>query len=451
MTRAILSTVQPASLEPEWRRVEILCRCLQQSRRDLTPDDALLTQLTQVQNEVNALRAAGTAWTGKALDGLGATELDILATVLASEAQPRVAWHFQELQAGVAQPYPTRALIQTLLALEGPDMAIMHKTLQCHGGLVARKLIHLDGEGAFQIVRPSRRALVELLDWPMDEVPPPGSLPVHDPAQWDELVLPCEQRQMLKEYLLWVRHHDTVVGRWRGQRTGGPVALLAGPSGTGKTLAARVLATDIGWPLYRVDLARLVSKYIGETEKNLSRLFDAAHDQKLVLLFDEVDSLMSKRGEISEARDRYANMEVSYLLARIEDHHGPCLLTTNLRQQIDKAFTRRLQMVVEFPRPDQHAREQLWQRLIPPGAPCADDVDFAFVAASVNMTGGSIRNAALHAAYLAAEAGTPVSMAHIAVSVWRELAKERQQIHLSDLGPLRAFLPADLFTQEETP
>ncbi len=252
---------------------------------------------------------------------------------------------------------------------------------------------------------------------------------------------------MLREFMLWIRHRETVVDAWGGATVGGPVALFSGPSGTGKTFAARVIATELGWPLYQVDLARLVSKYIGETEKNIGRLFDAAHDQEMVLQFDEVDALMSKRGEVKEARDRYANMEVSYLLARVEDHCGPCILTTNMRNQIDKAFTRRFQMVVEFPRPDEAARAQLWARMLPPRAPLADEVDVEFLAVAVNLTGGNIRNAALHAAYLAADDARPIDLSHIAIAVYRELAKDRPQLNKSDLGLLTSHLPDEMIGQ----
>jgi len=445
---APLATLERVSLDPEWLRIEVLCRCLLSARHNAEPGAKLLAELARLQAEVNALRAGNNAWKADVVHGLAAAEMDILATVLAAEAQPKVAWHFQELLGGAPQAHPSLALVQTLLALEGPDVDLLHRTLRADGELMRRGLIHVDGAGALRTLRPTRKALVELLGWPMDDVPPPGSLPVRQAAGWADLVVPRERRRMLEEFLFWVRHRGTVVDRWKGQATGGPIALFAGPSGTGKTLAARVIATELGWPLYRVDLARLVSKYIGETEKNLGRLFDAAHGRELVLLFDEVDSLMSKRGEITEARDRYANMEVSYLLARIEDHRGPCVLTTNLRHQVDKAFTRRLQMVVEFPRPDRDARLELWQRLLPPRAPREPDLDLAFVAESVNITGGSIRNAALHAAYLAADEDTPISMRHVAVSVWRELAKERQQTRTAELGPLGRFLPDHMRERE---
>lgn len=163
---------------------------------------------------------------------------------------------------------------------------------------------------------------------------------------------------------------------------------------------------------------------------------------------------MGKRGEVKEARDRYANMEVSYLLSRIEEHDGPCVLTTNLRSQIDKAFTRRFQVVVEFPRPDAASRAQLWRRMLPPGAPRAADLDLNLIASAVNLTGGNIRNAALHAAYLAAEeshqsgADVPINLAHVALGIWRELGKDKAQVPRSDLGPLIQHLPDNIFYQE---
>ena len=185
-----------------------------------------------------------------------------------------------------------------------------------------------------------------------------------------------------------------------------------------------------------------MSKYIGETEKNLNRLFDAVHGQPMILQFDEADSLFSKRGEVKEARDRYANMEVSHLLARIEAHHGPVILTTNLRKHLDPAFARRFQVVVDFPRPDVAARARLWQRLLPPRAPRDPQVNVDFLAAAVNMTGGHIRNAALHAAYLAAGNDSALTLEHIALAVWRELGKDGREMAPAALGSLAPFLPA---------
>ena len=300
---------------------------------------------------------------------VAAAALGVLACAVAPEAEPRFGWIFQSLQPGTPQPYPTPALIQELLALDADTARHLATALAESGNLRRQGLIQMDGEDPYQALRPGPGVTARLLGRPRTESAPPGATRVTLTPSWDDLVLPPEQVTMLEEFLLWIKHRDRVFGDWGGHDCGGPVGLFSGPSGTGKTFAAAVLSTDLGWPLYRVDLGTLVSKYIGETEKNLNRLFDAAHGRAMVLQFDEADSLFSKRGEVKEARDRYANMEVSHLLARIESHRGPCLLTTNLRDNLDPAFARRFQVVVDFPRPDARARARLWERLLPPRAP----------------------------------------------------------------------------------
>jgi SpoVK/Ycf46/Vps4 family AAA+-type ATPase len=294
---------------------------------------------------------------------------------------------------------------------------------------------------AYNPIRPCPGVAAELLGRPSTDAAPPGAMRVRTVATWDDLVLPDKCVRMLREFLNWVRFRGTVVDQWGGSDHGGPVALFAGPSGTGKTFAAAVLAGTLGWPLYRVDLGSLISKYVGETEKNLNRLFDAADGKPMILQFDEADSVFGKRGEIREARDRYANMEVSHLLARVESHRGPCILTTNLRVNLDPAFTRRFQLVVDFPRPDSRARARLWQRLLPPRAPIADQVDVEFLAGAVSLTGGAIHNAALHAAYLAAAEAEPlITLRHVALAVWRELGKDGRELSPANLGPLEPYL-----------
>jgi hypothetical protein len=368
-------------------------------------------------------------------------ELDVLACVLAPEAEPRLGWLFQNLQPGAPQPYPSVALLQELLAVAPEEGPRLYAALTESAPLRRLGLIEVDGNDPFQPVRPVAGVSARLLGRPPVTGDLAGASLIRVKAGWDDLILPADRMIVLDEYLLWVTQKIKVVQEWGGEDCGGPVALFAGPSGTGKTFAAAVLATRLGWPLYRVDLGRLVSKYIGETEKNLNRLFDAAHGQPMILQFDEADSLFSKRGEVKEARDRYANMEVSHLLARIEYHHGPVILTTNLRQHLDPAFARRFQVVVDFPRPDAEARTRLWRRLLPPRAPGSAQMDVAFLGRAVNLTGGNIRNAALHAAYLAAGDGQRITLPHIALSVWRELGKDGRELSPSDLGALAAHLP----------
>jgi SpoVK/Ycf46/Vps4 family AAA+-type ATPase len=251
----------------------------------------------------------------------------------------------------------------------------------------------------------------------------PGVIDVPSGATWDDLVLPAQSIQRLHEYVLWVTHRDKVELEWGGRLTGGPIALFSGPSGTGKTFAAEVLANALGLPLFRVDLGRLVSKYIGETEKNLGALFDAVTKEPMLLLFDEADSLFGKRSEVKDAHDRYANQEISYLLSRLERHKGPCILTSNLRQNIDPAFARRFQMVVDFPFPEEAERSELWRLHLPAGAPIDKDVDTDNLARESELTGGQIRNAALHAAFLAAGESSVITLKHISSAVEIELAK----------------------------
>ncbi len=429
------------TLAVEWQRVELLAQLLGAARqgREVTP--GAVEELRALQARVEAARANGTPLGAAAPEGLSPLECDVLVCAVAAEAEPRLGWMFQALQPGTPQPYPTPALLQELLALDAESARHLYATLAEGAPLRRHDLVRLEDEGPYQPIRPGPGVTARLLGRPEAVVAPVGSTRVTIRPSWDELVLPAGCVAMLRELLLWVRHRDKVFGEWGGGECGGPVALFSGPSGTGKTFAAAVLAADLGWPLYRVDLGRLVSKYIGETEKNLNRLFDAAHGQPMVLQFDEADSLFSKRGEVKEARDRYANMEVSHLLARIESHHGPCVLTTNLRRNLDPAFARRFQVVVDFPRPDAAARRRLWQLLLPPGAPREAGLDLAFLGKAVSLSGGGIRNAALHAAFLAAETGRPIDLATVALAVWRELAKEGRELSLKNLGPLAPHFP----------
>jgi hypothetical protein len=432
--------VASGSLAAEWQRLELLAHVLAEERQGREIAEPALERLRELQRQVEAGRRNG-GWRGLGEVTLSALECDVLACAVAPEAEPRFGWIFQSLQPGTPQPYPTPALIQELLALDADSARHLSGVLAESGSLHRQGLIRTEGDDPYQPVRPGPGVTARLLGRPQPETAPPGATRVTLTPSWDDLVLPRQRVAMLEELLLWIKHRERVFGDWGGRDCGGPVGLFTGPSGTGKTFAAAVLATDLGWPLYRVDLGTLVSKYIGETEKNLNGLFDAAHGRPMVLQFDEADSLFSKRGEVKEARDRYANMEVSHLLARIESHRGPCILTTNLRSNLDPAFARRFQVVVEFPRPDAQARAILWERLLPPRAPRSPDLDTVFLGEAVNLTGGEIRNAALHAAFLAAEAGGSIGLPEVTLAVWRELGKEGRDLALADLGPLAPHLP----------
>lgn len=234
-------------------------------------------------------------------------------------------------------------------------------------------------------------------------------------AGWDDLVLPRAQIALLREVVGHVRHRAQVYEEWGfggGSRRGlGISALFWGASGTGKTMAAEVLAHALELDLFRIDLSSMVSKYIGETEKNMRRVFDAAEESGAILLFDEADALFGKRSEVKDSHDRFANIEVGYLLQRMEAYRGLAILTTNLRDSLDAAFTRRIRFSLEFPFPDLAGRTALWRRVFPKDTP-TDELDHAKMA-GLNVAGGSIRNIALQAAFFAAAEECPVRMEHV--------------------------------------
>ena len=244
-------------------------------------------------------------------------------------------------------------------------------------------------------------------------------------ATWEDLVLPSAQLDTLHEIAAHVRRRPVVHHDWGfavpGARGLGVAALFAGASGTGKTMAAEVLAAELQLDLFRIDLSGVVSKYVGETEKNLRRVFAAAEAGGAILLFDEADALFGKRSEVRDSHDRYANIEVSYLLQRMEAYRGLAVLTTNMQEAIDPGFLRRLRFVVGFPFPDAAQRETIWRRIFPPGVP-VDDLDPQRLAA-LSVAGGSIRSIALGAAFLAADEGRAVAMRHVERAARSEFAK----------------------------
>jgi hypothetical protein len=255
-------------------------------------------------------------------------------------------------------------------------------------------------------------------------------------ACWEDLVLPDEQQQTLREIVAHVRQRGKVYESWgfagHGVRGLGISALFCGPTGTGKTLAAEVLANELRLDLYRIDLSQIVSKYIGETEKSLRRVFDAAEHSGAVLLFDEADALFGKRSEVHDSHDRYANIEVSYLLQRMESYRGLAVLTTNRRGALDAAFLRRLRFVVTFPFPDAAQRARIWRRIFPATTP-TDGLDVDKLA-RLNVAGGNIRNIALNAAFLAADLGEPVRMSHLLRTACSECMKLEKSATVAEIG-----------------
>lgn len=277
----------------------------------------------------------------------------------------------------------------------------------------------------WNLCRTQSRARLESLAQRLDPV-----------ATWDDLILPPEQKGALRDIARHVRQRFRVYEEWgfaaKGARGLGISALFTGASGTGKTMAAEVLANDLNLDVFRIDLSAVVSKYIGETEKNLRRIFDAAEVGGAILLFDEADALFGKRSEVKDSHDRYANIEVSYLLQRMESYRGLAILTTNFKQALDAAFLRRLRFVVPFPFPDASQRAEIWRRIFPAETP-TDRLDVCKLA-RLNVAGGNIRNIALNAAFLAAEAGVPVRMEHLVAAARSECAKLERPSSEAELG-----------------
>ncbi|MER6301836.1 ATP-binding protein [Kitasatospora sp. NPDC001539] len=256
---------------------------------------------------------------------------------------------------------------------------------------------------------------------------------------WADLVLPDPTAARLRELVLRARHRDQVLGQWRmrpgGGRGNGVIALFAGESGTGKTMSAEVVAAELGMELYVVDLSTVVDKYVGETEKNLERIFTEAAQVNGILLFDEADALFGKRSQVKDAQDRHANVETAYLLQRMESFEGIAVLTSNLRANLDEAFTRRLDVIAEFPLPDEAQRRLLWDRCLGPRLPRGDDLDLDFCARRFELAGGSIRACAVSAAYLAAGTGAPLGMAQLVAAVVGEYRKLGRLVLESEFGP----------------
>jgi hypothetical protein len=253
---------------------------------------------------------------------------------------------------------------------------------------------------------------------------------------WHDLVLPADRIAQLREMCDQLSYRHVVMEQWcYGRKTGAPglSALFAGPSGTGKTMAAEVVAAELALDLYKIDLSGVVSKYIGETEKNLERIFELARDSNAILLFDEADALFGKRSETRDAHDRYANIEVSYLLQKIEEYDGLVILTSNLRQNLDEAFMRRLQLSVDFPFPDEQARVAIWRQLITPQTPVGA-LDLEALAKRYRLSGGSIRNVIITAAYLAARDGASLDNEYVIWAIRREYQKLGRLVEAGQFG-----------------
>lgn len=261
---------------------------------------------------------------------------------------------------------------------------------------------------------------------------------------WDDIVLPLDARDQLREMCAHIEHRHQVYEVWGlGAKLAmgkGLMALFAGNSGTGKTMAADVMAGTLGLDLYKIDLSGVVSKYIGETEKNLATIFTEAGHSNAILFFDEADALFGKRSEVKDAHDRYANIETAYLLQRMEEYAGMVVLATNLKSNLDEAFLRRLHFVIDFPMPDEDDRRRIWKATIPPAMPMSEDVDLDFLSRQFKIAGGNIRNVVLAAAFLASSEGIPVEMRHMVRGIRREYQKLGRMVTDAEFGMYVEFV-----------
>ena len=261
--------------------------------------------------------------------------------------------------------------------------------------------------------------------------------PIKPAYDWDDLVLPESEIKQLKDACMHIRYRHTVYNEWGfGKKAAygrGLSMLFSGPPGTGKTMAAQVVTNQLHMRLYKIQLSQIISKYIGETEKNLKKVFTEAKNANCVLFFDEMDALFGKRSEVKDSHDRHANIETAYLLQQMEEYDGVVLMATNLLQNIDEAFMRRISFVISFPFPDTATRKLLWQKMFDADAPMSEDVDYDFLAEAFKIAGGNIKNCVVHAAFLAASEGVPVSMRHILRSVVKEQRKNNIIVLKDDL------------------
>ncbi len=261
---------------------------------------------------------------------------------------------------------------------------------------------------------------------------------VNSPQSWSDLVLPKEQTSQLLEILDYIRHHEIIFSEWGfGAKLGlgkGVNVLFSGPSGTGKTMAGSILANELGLDIYKIDLSSVVSKYIGETEKNLNHVFRDAESSNGILFFDEADALFGKRSEVKDAHDRYANIEVNYLLQKMEEHEGIVILATNFGKNLDESFVRRLQFTLLFPFPEREERLKIWRGIFPDQAPLGKDMDLEFLARRLKISGGNIKNIALSAAFLARSEDHAIGMRHVILAAKREFQKMGKLCLKADFG-----------------
>ena len=257
--------------------------------------------------------------------------------------------------------------------------------------------------------------------------------------KWDDLVLKKEQKEILKQACNHIQYKHVVYEEWGFNKKraygNGVCVLFTGSPGTGKTMAAQVVAKALHINMYKVDLSQITSKYIGETEKNLKKLFDEAKKSNSLLFFDEADTIFGKRTEVKDSHDKHANMDAAYLLQKIEEYEGISVLATNYIQNIDEAFIRRISFIIRFSMPDINERKEIWQKAFPDTIPVEREIDFDFLASKFQLSGSNIKNIALHSAFLAASNNEGISMKHIIDAIRTEYLKVNKILLKEDLGP----------------
>ena len=336
---------------------------------------------------------------------------------------PDRPWLDDQISDRVADPTEVGRLI-------GGELGAGHRLTHTQIDQIRRALPAMGGDASHA----ARRLITGELDHLTTRIRPMRS--------WNDLVLPQEEFDRVRMVAARYRHRDRVMDEWgfRPIPSAGVIAMFSGPPGTGKTMSAEIIANDLGLDLFKVNLATMVSKYIGETEKNLEQLFDVADTGNVVLLFDEADSIFGKRSEVSDAQDRYANLEVSYLLQRIERFDGLVILTTNLSNNIDSAFLRRIHVVVDFPTPDEDERRTLWKKSLVSTAPM-DQIDIDWLA-KFKLSGADIRAVSLGSAFRAADSKGRIAMDHVVSALYDEMRKQGRLVDRGAFVPYDKLLPA---------
>ena len=454
----------------EWIRVKALIDLAEARRREVKSlPQNIVGILKKAEVDVKKSRNRGDWQAVTKKFHLQPADVEILILALASIASPAIGWLYRELQAGDTSGLPGIDLICELLHLPPAEVMTYRNRLASSAPLIKQGLIACERAMPFTPLRPTQRARALLLGLVPDGTEIPGATLVEPLPSLDDVICSNRLKEQLKKIASWPRL-DAKLATWNIPLDHGPVSLFSGPSGTGKTLAATAVANEAGLTLYRVDLGLLVSKYIGETEKNLNAMFDRAAEMECALLFDEADSLFGKRGQVKDAKDRYANMEVGHLLSRIERHQGMCLLTSNLRENLDSAFFRRIDVVVHFNFPTEEERQKLWEKymgkmlryLRQNGKPsnlgvksnAVQEMETGLLtklSKGARLTGAQIANACRYTGRLLAANSVPSNngqppdtlLPMLAESVHNELKKNGNEVLRSSIGFLWDYLSED--------